>query len=140
MHKSATKCNETLGKWCKNKHGASKIIDTFETYQGLDLVGCGRLRRVCAHVGYVLLAMQHLGINHLYGVQVLGVFLHQRFKVVCSLSSCFSPPTLVTRLECSTYPEVVYDNRSHESTSDGCVGTALVQCAPTSLSALHRHS
>jgi hypothetical protein len=32
MHKSATKCNETLGKWCKNKHGASKIIDTLETY------------------------------------------------------------------------------------------------------------
>jgi hypothetical protein len=27
------KCNETPGKWCKNKHGASKIIDTFETYQ-----------------------------------------------------------------------------------------------------------
>jgi hypothetical protein len=33
MHKSAMKCNKTLGKWCKNKHGASKIIDTFETYQ-----------------------------------------------------------------------------------------------------------
>jgi hypothetical protein len=33
MHKSAMKCNGTLGKWCKNKHGASKIIDTFETYQ-----------------------------------------------------------------------------------------------------------
>jgi hypothetical protein len=33
MHKSATKCNETVGKWCKNKHGASKIIDTLETYQ-----------------------------------------------------------------------------------------------------------
>jgi hypothetical protein len=33
MHKSATKCNETLGKWCKNKHGASKIMDTLETYQ-----------------------------------------------------------------------------------------------------------
>jgi hypothetical protein len=33
MHKSATKCYETVGKWCKNKHGASKIIDTFETYQ-----------------------------------------------------------------------------------------------------------
>jgi histone deacetylase 1/2 len=32
MHKNATKCNETLYKWCKNKHGASKIIDTFETY------------------------------------------------------------------------------------------------------------
>jgi hypothetical protein len=34
MHKSATKCNETIDKWCKNKHGASKIIDTLETYQG----------------------------------------------------------------------------------------------------------
>jgi transposase InsO family protein len=34
MHKSATKCNETIGKWCKNKHGAPKIIDTLETYQG----------------------------------------------------------------------------------------------------------
>jgi hypothetical protein len=29
------KCNETVGKWCKNKHGASKIIDTLETYQGV---------------------------------------------------------------------------------------------------------
>jgi hypothetical protein len=34
MHKNATKCNETLSKWCKNKHGASKIMDTLETYQG----------------------------------------------------------------------------------------------------------
>jgi hypothetical protein len=33
MHESATKCNKTVGKWCKNKHGASKIIDTLETYQ-----------------------------------------------------------------------------------------------------------
>jgi hypothetical protein len=37
MHKNAMKCNETLSKWCKNKHGASKIIDTFETYQGADI-------------------------------------------------------------------------------------------------------
>jgi hypothetical protein len=35
MHKNGTKCNETLSKWCKNKNGASKIIDTFETYQDL---------------------------------------------------------------------------------------------------------
>jgi hypothetical protein len=34
LHKNATKCNETQGKWCKKKHGASKIIDTFETYHG----------------------------------------------------------------------------------------------------------
>jgi hypothetical protein len=33
MHKNATKCNETLSKWCKNKHGASKIMDTLETCQ-----------------------------------------------------------------------------------------------------------
>jgi hypothetical protein len=33
MHKNATKCNKTQSKWCVNKHGASKIIDTFETYQ-----------------------------------------------------------------------------------------------------------
>jgi hypothetical protein len=45
MHKSATKCNETLGKWCKNKHGASKIIDTLETYQRTRSRWC--LRRVC---------------------------------------------------------------------------------------------
>jgi hypothetical protein len=41
MHKSATKCNETLGKWCKNKHGASKIIDTFETYHHTLILGEG---------------------------------------------------------------------------------------------------
>jgi hypothetical protein len=34
MHKNATECNKTLNKWCKNKHGASKIMDTLETYQG----------------------------------------------------------------------------------------------------------
>jgi hypothetical protein len=38
MHKNATKCNETLSKWCKNKYGASKIIDTFETYQQPSLI------------------------------------------------------------------------------------------------------
>jgi hypothetical protein len=32
MHKNAMKCNKTQSKWCVNKHGASKIIDTFETY------------------------------------------------------------------------------------------------------------
>jgi hypothetical protein len=34
MHRNATKCNKTQRKWCINKHGASKIIDTFEMYQG----------------------------------------------------------------------------------------------------------
>jgi hypothetical protein len=38
MHKNATKWNKTLSKWCKNKHGASKIIDKFETYQAPPLL------------------------------------------------------------------------------------------------------
>jgi hypothetical protein len=38
MHKNATKCNKTLSKWCKNKHGASKIIDTLETYQATPML------------------------------------------------------------------------------------------------------
>jgi hypothetical protein len=47
MPKSATKCNETIGKWCKNKHGASKIIDTFETYHGpVEEFVAGRRKRV----------------------------------------------------------------------------------------------
>jgi hypothetical protein len=33
MHKNAMKCNKTQSKWGINKYGASKIIDTFETYQ-----------------------------------------------------------------------------------------------------------
>jgi hypothetical protein len=37
MLKNATKCTETQGKWCKNKHGASKIMDTFETYQSPEM-------------------------------------------------------------------------------------------------------
>jgi hypothetical protein len=43
MYKNATKCNETIGKWCKNKHGASKIIDTFETYQAVATRNCPQL-------------------------------------------------------------------------------------------------
>jgi hypothetical protein len=32
MHNNTMKCNKTQSKWCINKHGASKIINTFETY------------------------------------------------------------------------------------------------------------
>jgi hypothetical protein len=42
MHKNAMKCNETLSKWCKNKHGASKIIDMFETYHPCGTTGHDR--------------------------------------------------------------------------------------------------
>jgi hypothetical protein len=37
MHKNSTKYNKTLSRWCKNKHGASKIMDTLETYQGVTM-------------------------------------------------------------------------------------------------------
>jgi hypothetical protein len=43
MHKNATKCNETLSKWCKNKHGASKIMDTLETYHLLNFISVDML-------------------------------------------------------------------------------------------------
>jgi hypothetical protein len=33
MHKNDSVYNKTQRKWCINKHGASKIIDTFEMYQ-----------------------------------------------------------------------------------------------------------
>jgi hypothetical protein len=42
MYKNATKCNKTIGKWCKNKHGASKIIDTFQTYHQATGSGAGK--------------------------------------------------------------------------------------------------
>jgi hypothetical protein len=43
MHKNATKCNKTQSKWCINKHGESKIIDTFETYQtAANTRNCGK--------------------------------------------------------------------------------------------------
>jgi hypothetical protein len=47
MHKNATKYNKTQSKWCINMHGASKIIDTFETYQELR-----RARSFDQHLGY----------------------------------------------------------------------------------------
>jgi hypothetical protein len=62
MPKSATRCNETVGKWCKNKHGASKIIDTLETYHLSILLipglGChiGIVPRLIPRSGLVLCA------------------------------------------------------------------------------------
>jgi hypothetical protein len=51
VYKSTTKCNETLGKWCKNKHGASKIIDTFETYQCVEQPVSGFQGKIGGHPG-----------------------------------------------------------------------------------------
>jgi hypothetical protein len=58
MHKNAMKCNKTLSKWCKNKHGASKIIDTFETYH--------------RHIGG--LALPHLVLVH------KGLYAHLQWR------------------------------------------------------------
>jgi hypothetical protein len=53
MHKNTTKCNKTLSKWCENKHGASKIIDTLETYQDVQkFAGClASLSRFVSRLG-----------------------------------------------------------------------------------------
>jgi hypothetical protein len=61
MHKSATKCNKTIGKWCKNKHGASKIIDTFETYH-LPLVASVEMAEAIAMKEGLTLAV-NMGCN-----------------------------------------------------------------------------
>jgi hypothetical protein len=44
MHKNAMKCKKAQSKWCVNKHEASKIIDTFETYQASPSLTPARLR------------------------------------------------------------------------------------------------
>jgi hypothetical protein len=54
MHKNALKCNKTQSKWCINKHGASKIIDTFEMYHSL--VGMLFLNQLTYIVFFILLA------------------------------------------------------------------------------------
>jgi hypothetical protein len=63
MHKSATKCNEIIGKWCKNKHGASKIIDTFETYQALPLMNAVWLWSIVLFASGASLIAYALAIN-----------------------------------------------------------------------------
>jgi hypothetical protein len=52
MHKSATKCNEIVGKWYINKHGASKIIDTLETYHTTQVVNRQRLKHYISGDSY----------------------------------------------------------------------------------------
>jgi hypothetical protein len=44
MHKSATKCNETIGKWCKSKHGASKIYNIYKVHPHLDAFNVCKLK------------------------------------------------------------------------------------------------
>jgi hypothetical protein len=69
MHKNATKCNETLRKWCKNKHGASKIIDTFETYQWEPQVGDMVYLRVSPMKG-----VHHFGVKGKLSPRYTGPF------------------------------------------------------------------
>jgi hypothetical protein len=94
MHKSATKCNETIGKWCKNKHGASKIIDTFETYQSsfsigfskcsIGMVGLGILTNYC---------LDELGISRFdeLGISFIGKISS---KKVASFDSMIVPTSI----------------------------------------------
>jgi hypothetical protein len=85
MHKSATKCNGTLSKWCKNKHGASKIMDTLETYQGALIPRiapsgqqCLGIIRVQALLSLELLhsSLQHLCYYSSAGFSPLNHFIH----------------------------------------------------------------
>jgi hypothetical protein len=71
MHKNATKCNETLSKWCKNKHGVSKIMDTFETYQEAKMED---IKPLLAHIQ--VLKSGSGGV--LSGTQLMAFFLQRR--------------------------------------------------------------
>jgi hypothetical protein len=64
------KCNETVGKWCKNKHGASKIIDTLEMYQ---LPGDGELRDGLGRCATKLLTPQLAAVEAAEQVQKFRV-------------------------------------------------------------------
>jgi hypothetical protein len=57
MHKNATKCNKIQSKWCINKHGASKIIDTFETYHPRSHGSASGTKLLTADKGLLLLRL-----------------------------------------------------------------------------------
>jgi hypothetical protein len=91
MHKNATKCYKTQSKWCKNKHGASKIIDTLRrvTYlllyvDDIILTACNDalLRqltdRLCAEFAIKDLGPLHYFISLEVVRRADGFFLHQR--------------------------------------------------------------
>jgi hypothetical protein len=92
MHKNTTKCNKTQSKWCINKHGASKIIDTFETYQQAHPC-CGETRVARPIVG----EMERVGesLSHVltgedvWGYKWLYFFQHPQKKVIQFESSKF---------------------------------------------------
>jgi hypothetical protein len=77
MHKNATKCNETLNKWCKNKHGASKIMDTLETYQDAPANEAGNnvLRRQAGITQLILNPVEGIDWPH-HVLGVIGLVLH----------------------------------------------------------------
>jgi hypothetical protein len=84
MHKSATKCNETIGKWCKNKHGASKIIDTLETYQStaskIAKLSFSYMGKPHSRVPKALLKYRVLILHQYYDTTVAGIYLHEKMS------------------------------------------------------------
>jgi hypothetical protein len=74
MHKNTTKCNKTQRKWCINKHGASKIIDTLETYQGVTLCAGAELDVKCvdARIRVVLEELLKRGPKFSGGRVIIG--------------------------------------------------------------------
>jgi hypothetical protein len=88
MHKNAMKCNEILSKWCKNKHGASKIMNTFETYhRGLTKIEQGQ--------SYVTEAAK-LGSSDLCSVILIVYTPDAAFAslIIDRMPSLFAPPSI----------------------------------------------
>jgi hypothetical protein len=77
MHKNATKCNETLSKWCKNKHGASKIMDTLETYHTLRLVN---------NVDMIETPLQSIIISGIWKSRTTPTYSTMNLVIVCTIN------------------------------------------------------
>jgi hypothetical protein len=87
MHKNATKCNETLSKWCKNKHGASKIMDTLETYQHTNNISGAIIRSVMKLASITFRSLVLSPTGSIY----LGFTTEERLAVVLIIPSLGVP-------------------------------------------------
>jgi hypothetical protein len=86
MHKNATKCDKTQSKWCINKHGASKIIDTFEMYHCAQLlwmrqtledygVHCDKVPLLCDNESAIKIAHNPVQYNKTKHIEISHHFI-----------------------------------------------------------------
>jgi hypothetical protein len=105
MHKNATKCNETLSKWCKNKHGASKIMDTLETYQRFYAISGTNLLTRCHSASSLFSAVFVFQKSYTGNILEIG---RNKFQ-----KSYFSQKRTEDRTRAGEGPEAAHTMRGH---------------------------